>query len=208
MIRAIRAHGGPWPGAAWDERVLDVLARVPRHAYVPELTIELAYEDSPQAIGHGQTISQPTIVAMMAQALELGPDSRVLEIGTGSGYHAAVIAELAAEVFTIERHAPLAASARDKLAGQGVGNVHVRAGDGYQGWPEHAPFDRILLTAAPPELPPALVNQLAPGGILVAPIGPDGAVQRLTRYRKQEGELVGEDLGAVRFVPMVPGEAR
>jgi len=208
MLRAVRAHGGPWPGAAWDERVLQVLARVPRHAYVPELPLDLAYRDAPQPIGSGQTISQPTVVAMMAQALDLRPDSRVLEIGTGSGYHAAVIAELSAQVFTIERHAPLADAARDKLAAQGVRNVRVRAGDGYQGWPDHAPFDRILLTAAPPELPPALVAQLAPGGILVAPIGPDGAVQRLTRYRLADGELVGEDLGAVRFVPMVPGEAR
>lgn len=206
MAEAIEAFGEPWPGERWDDRVLDAMRAVPRHRFVPHLPLERAYEDSPQPIAHGQTISQPTVVAMMAQALELTPQSKVLEIGTGSGYHAAVVSVLAGEVYTIERHRPLAELAREHLGQAGFAGVVVRAGDGYLGWPEHAPFDRILVTAAPPELPRALIDQLSDGGILVAPIGPEHEVQQLIRYRKDGEVLLREHLGPVRFVPMLPGE--
>lgn len=206
MVDAVRAWGGPWPGERWDPAVLDALGAVPRHAFVPHLPLEQAYEDAPQPIGRGQTISQPTVVAMMAQALDLRPGARVLEVGTGSGYHAAVIARLAGHVFTIERHAPLAAAADRALAAAGVRNVTVRAGDGYAGWPDAAPFDGILVTAAPEQIPVALLDQLAEGGALVAPIGPQEPGQRLVRIRRSEGRFIEEDLGAVRFVPMLPGE--
>ena len=199
-------RGEPWPGERWDARVLGAIREVPRHAFVPGLALSVAYEDAPQPIGVGQTISQPTVVAMMTQALELHREARVLEIGTGSGYAAAVASRLAGHVYTIELHEVLATSAREKLSALGYPNVTVRHGDGYAGWPEHAPFDRIVLTAAPPELPLALVEQLAEGGVLVAPVGPEGGLQRLMRYRKLRGTLVHEDLGGVMFVPMVPGD--
>jgi protein-L-isoaspartate(D-aspartate) O-methyltransferase len=200
------ARREPWDGVRWDSRVLDVMRRVPRHLFVPKASLDGAYRDAPHAIGLGQTISQPTIVAMMTQALELRGDERVLEIGTGSGYQAAVLARMTKQVYSIELHAPLADAARDRLAELGFANVEVRAGDGYAGWLEHAPFDRIILTAAPDELPKALVEQLAEGGILVAPVGPEGQVQRLLRYRKVAGKLVQEDLGGVLFVPMVKSD--
>jgi protein-L-isoaspartate(D-aspartate) O-methyltransferase len=196
----------PWDGVRWNPRVLEVMREVPRHQFVPRASLDGAYRDAPHTIGLGQTISQPTIVAMMTQALELRGDERVLEIGTGSGYQAAVLAKLAKQVYSIELHAPLASDAKQRLAKLGFDNVHVRAGDGYAGWPEHAPFDRIILTAAPDELPTALVEQLAEGGVLVAPVGPEGQVQRLFRFRKVQGKLVREDLGGVLFVPMVKGD--
>jgi protein-L-isoaspartate(D-aspartate) O-methyltransferase len=197
------AKRAPWEGAAWDSRVLDAMRAVPRHRFVIGASLPVAYRDAPLDIGHEQTISQPTVVAIMAQALELEPSSRVLEIGTGSGYHAAVMSLLAAEVASIEIVEALGLAARDRLKKLGYTNVVVRIGDGYAGWPEKAPFDRIVLTAAPPSLPEALVAQLAEGGVLVAPVGPDGGVQRLMRYRKKGGRLAQQDLGAVRFVPMV-----
>ncbi|TVQ87097.1 MAG: protein-L-isoaspartate(D-aspartate) O-methyltransferase [Deltaproteobacteria bacterium] len=206
MTEAIEAFGEPWPGQSWDDRVLDAMREVPRHRFVPHLSLERAYEDSPQPIAHGQTISQPTVVAMMAQALELEEESTVLEIGTGSGYHAAVISVLAGQVFTVERHRPLAEQAGRRLEDAGYPNVQVRAGDGYLGWPEQAPFDRILVTAAPPELPQALVDQLRDGGVLIAPIGPEHEVQQLVRFRKDGEVLIRENLGPVRFVPMLPGD--
>jgi protein-L-isoaspartate(D-aspartate) O-methyltransferase len=167
------------------------------------MSIELAYADHPQPIGLGQTISQPTIVALMSQAIELDGPERVLEIGTGSGYQAAILAVLAHEVFTIEIVEPLGQSARARLAELGYSNVHVRIGDGYAGWPDKAPFDRILLTASPPEIPQALVDQLADGGVIVAPVGPEGEAQRLVRWKKRGTSLERTDLGGVRFVPMV-----
>lgn len=196
----------PWDGVRWDPRVLEVMREVPRHPFVPKASLDGAYRDAPHTIGLGQTISQPTIVAMMTQALALRGDERVLEIGTGSGYQAAILARLAKQVYSIELHAPLASDAEERLAKLGFDNVQVRAGDGYAGWPEHAPFDRIILTAAPDELPTALVEQLAEGGVLVAPVGPEGQVQRLFRYRKVRGKLVREDLGGVLFVPMVKSD--
>ena len=192
-------------GRVTDDRVLEILAKTPRHLFAPDASLTAAYRDEPQPIGGGQTISQPTIVGMMTQALELTGKERVLEIGTGSGYQAAVLSHLAKRVFTIELLEPLGRAAARRLAELGHENVEVRVGDGYAGWPEQAPFDRILVTAAPPEVPPALLAQLAEGGVLVAPVGDQGVTQRLLRIRKVKGSLVHEDLGGVRFVPMVPG---
>jgi len=190
-----------------SERVLDVMGRVPRHLFVPKASLQQAYVDLPAPIGYGQTISQPTIVAIMTEALELQGRERVLEIGTGSGYQAAILSLLVSEVFTIEIVSELAAEARTRLSQLGYSNVHVRTGDGYKGWPEQAPFERILVTAAPEVMPQTLFDQLPDGGVLVAPVGPIAQTQRLLRYRKKDGRISSEDLGAVRFVPMVPGDA-
>lgn len=187
-----------------DPRVTDAMMRVPRHLFVPSAPLYRAYRNYPLPIGYGQTISQPAIVAMMTEALELGGRERVLEIGTGSGYQAAILSLLASEVYTIEVVEPLADEARERLAQLGYANVQVRAGDGYAGWPEKAPFDRIVVTAAPDVVPQALVDQLAEGGVLVAPIGPSEWTQRLLRYRKTPQGISIEELAEVRFVPMVP----
>jgi protein-L-isoaspartate(D-aspartate) O-methyltransferase len=204
LVREIAAER-PWGAApAWDARVLAALRAVPRHLFMPSAALRIAYSDHPQPIGHGQTISQPTIVAIMSDVLDLDGSEKVLEIGTGSGYQAAVLGVLAKQVYSIEIVAPLGEAARARLAELGYQNVHVRVGDGYKGWPEHAPFDRVLLTAAPPEIPDPLVEQLREGGVLVAPVGEQGDTQRLVRWTKREGRLHKEDLGAVRFVPMVP----
>ncbi|HEY8517893.1 MAG TPA: protein-L-isoaspartate(D-aspartate) O-methyltransferase [Candidatus Binatia bacterium] len=192
------ARRDPWISS----RVLDVLRAVPRHLFMPGAGLFEAYGNHAYPIGHGQTISQPTVVAIMTDALNLTGRERVLEVGTGSGYQAAILSRLAREVYSVEIVAPLGEEARKRLADLGFDNVHVRIGDGYQGWPEKAPFDRIILTAAPPELPAALVEQLADGGILVAPLGE--VDQMLYRWTKRGGTLTRESLGAVRFVPMVP----
>ena len=184
-----------------DERVLAALERVPRDRFVPEGERAAAYEDHPIPIGFGQTISQPYIVGFMTEALELEPSHRVLEIGTGCGYQAAVLGELAREVFTVERIDALADRARDTLRALGYGNVHVRAGDGYQGWPEHAPYDRILAAAAADQVPPALVDQLVDTGVLVIPVGV--ANQELRVLRKHGDRLDLLSTLPVRFVPMV-----
>jgi protein-L-isoaspartate(D-aspartate) O-methyltransferase len=212
LVRRIERDGPPWEdSAAWDARALDAVRRTPRHLFMPGSPVRLAYGDHPNPIGHGQTISQPTVVAIMTDALDLTGSERVLEIGTGSGYQAAVLALLAREVYSIEIVEELGNTAKKRLAELGYKNVRVRVGDGYKGWPEHAPFDRIILTAAPPEIPRALLEQLREGGILVAPVGEETAVQRLVRWTKRGGELAKEDLGGVRFVPMVreksPGAA-
>ena len=191
-------------GEVKDPRVLDAMHSVRRHEFMPNATLPRAYADAPWPIGYGQTISQPTVVAVMTEALELRPAHRVLEIGTGSGYQAAILSLLAAEVYSIELLEPLGEEARERLLRLGYANVHVRIGDGYAGWPEHAPFDRIIVTAAPPEVPKALLDQLAMRGVLVAPVGPTPETQRLLRYRKLPGRTSVEDLGAVAFVPMVP----
>jgi protein-L-isoaspartate(D-aspartate) O-methyltransferase len=204
LVGRIERGGEPWDDSGpWDPRVLDAIRRIPRHLFMPGAPILLAYGDHPSPIGHGQTISQPTVVAIMTDALELTGAERVLEIGTGSGYQAAVLSVLSRDVYSIEIVEELGNTAKKRLADLGFKNVHVRVGDGYKGWPEHAPFDRILLTAAPPEIPAALVEQLKDGGILVGPVGDVAAVQRLVRWTKRGKELVKTDLGAVRFVPMV-----
>lgn len=181
--------------------VLRAMSRVPRHLFLPEPLRGQAYRDGPLPIGHGQTISQPYIVALMTQHLQIKKGQKVLEIGTGSGYQAAVLAEMGAEVFTIEIIPELARQAEQILSRLEYGNVHVRAGDGYAGWPQEAPFDAIIVTAAPEELPQPLAEQLAEGGRLIIPVGPTYGVQSLLLYRKKEGKMVKTDLGAVRFVP-------
>jgi protein-L-isoaspartate(D-aspartate) O-methyltransferase len=196
LVQAVARHT---PGL--DPAVLAALRRVPRHLFMPGASLGEAYADHAFPIGHRQTISQPTVVAIMSDALRLTGRERVLEIGTGSGYQAAVLAVLAREVYSIEIVAPLGEEAKQRLAALGYANVEVRIGDGYQGWPERAPFDRILLTAAPADLPRPLVEQLADGGIIVAPVGVDD--QTLERWTKRDGRLARDTLGAVRFVPMV-----
>jgi protein-L-isoaspartate(D-aspartate) O-methyltransferase len=186
-----------------SERVLDAMRKVPRHTFVPEHSLGEAYGDHPLPIGHGATISQPSVVGVMSEALELTGNEHILEIGTGSGYQAAVLCRLAREVTSIEVVPELAARARRALAAIGCTNVDVKNGDGWQGLPGHGPFDRIVVTAAPDRLPPALITQLTEGGLLVVPVGPVDEDQRLERWRKTDGRLRHEDLGAVRFVPMV-----
>jgi protein-L-isoaspartate(D-aspartate) O-methyltransferase len=170
-----------------DARVLAAMRKVPRHEFVPADVRARAYDDSPLAIGHDQTISQPYIVALMTELAALGPGARVLEIGTGSGYQAAVLAEVAGAVYTIEILAPLARRAEATLSRLGYGRVHVRQGDGYRGWPEAAPFDAIVVTAAAPKVPPALLEQLADGGRLVMPVG--DREQHLEVHRRRGGRI-------------------
>lgn len=183
-----------------DQRVLDAMRAVPRHQFVPEGRRDEAYEDSPIAIGHGQTISQPYIVAFMTQALDVQPEHAVLEIGTGSGYQAAVLSLLARQVYTIEIVPPLAERAREALTEGGYRNVEVRTGNGYLGWPEHAPYDRIMVTAAPDEVPEALVQQLKVGGLMAIPVGVTFQELRILR-RTDTGMDLLRTL-PVRFVPM------
>jgi protein-L-isoaspartate(D-aspartate) O-methyltransferase len=180
-----------------DARVLDAMRAVPRHLFVPDALRQAAYEDRPLSIGHGQTISQPYIVAHMTEALEVRPADRVLEIGTGSGYQAAVLARLAREVYTIEIVPELAKQAAARL--QPYRNVQVRAGDGYAGWPERAPFHRIMVTAAPERIPQPLIDQLAPGGRMVIPVGT--AEQWMTVLEKTSSGVVERRTIPVRFVP-------
>jgi len=180
--------------------VLDTMMAVPRHAFIPEENREHAYEDRPVSIGHRQTISQPYIVAYMTEALAPKPDQRVLEIGTGSGYQAAVLAELVKEVYTIEIIAPLGERAREVLDELDYKNIHFRIGDGYAGWAEAAPFDAVILTAAPPEIPQPLLDQLKIGGVLLAPVGRN--TQELVRMTRTAEGYHRERLLGVRFVPM------
>jgi protein-L-isoaspartate(D-aspartate) O-methyltransferase len=189
-----------------NAEVLRSMRSTPRHLFVPENLREYAYSDRPLPIGLGQTISQPYVVALMTELLEPSPTHRVLEIGTGTGYQAAVLARLSKHVYTIEIVSELAKSARERLAAMGIRNITVRQGDGYKGWPEEAPFDRIMLTAAPPELPQALLDQLARGGKLVAPVGGSPWTQELVVVDKtMGGELQRRVMASVMFVPMVPG---
>ena len=183
------------------EQVLDAMRRVPRHRFVPDEQRPYAYDDTPLPIGQGQTISQPFIVAYMTAALEPTKADRVLEIGTGSGYQAAVLAEIVGEVSTIEIVPELARRARAGLEELGYKNIHTREGDGYRGWPEAAPFTKIIVTAAPPEIPQVLVDQLAVGGIMVVPVGRGD--QMLTIVRKNADGVAMRETLPVRFVPMI-----
>jgi len=187
-----------------DRKVLEVMGQVKRHLFVPPELREVAYEDTPLPIGYDQTISQPYIVAYMTEAAELKPDDRVLEIGTGSGYQAAVLAEIVKEVYTIEILKPLADSAREKLERLGYRNIKVKWGDGYKGWPEYAPFDAIVVTAAPDSIPQDLIKQLKIGGKMVVPVG--SFFQELYLIVRKEKGIEKKALLPVRFVPMVHGE--
>jgi protein-L-isoaspartate(D-aspartate) O-methyltransferase len=190
-----------------DRRVLDALRKVPRHLFVPEEFRRQAYEDRPLPIGLDQTISQPYIVALMTELARVAEDHTVLEVGTGSGYQAAVLSVLAKRVYTIEYLAPLGERARKRLAELGYNNVEVRIGDGYQGWPEHQPFDAILVTAASEEVPQALIDQLKPGGKLVIPVGPQADTQVLQVLEKDStGKISRRNTIPVRFVPLVKGQ--
>jgi len=194
------------PRGIHDERVLAAMAKVPREAFVPENLRAQSYADSALPIGHDQTISQPFIVAYMTEQLRLQPSDRVLEIGTGSGYHAAVLAELAKEVYTVEIVEPLAKDASARLARLDYNNAHVKIGDGYQGWPEVAPFDAIIVTCAPDKVPEPLAQQLKEGGRMIIPVGSGMMDQQLYLLEKTNGELAQRAILPVRFVPMA-GEA-
>ncbi len=185
-----------------DEDVLRVMQMVKRHEFVPEDLKEKAYEDHPLPIGHGQTISQPYIVALMTQSLQVDKNDKVLEIGTGSGYQAAVLAELVKEVYTIEIVEELATSAKERLKNLGYGNIEVLHADGYFGWPDKAPFDKIIITAAVNHVPPPLLEQLKDGGKLILPLGSTLRFQTLTLVTKKGGDLQTEIITGVRFVPM------
>lgn len=190
-----------------DPRVLDALETVPREVFVPDHLVELAYEDAPVPLEHGQVVSRPVLVGWMAEALNLRPGDRVLEVGTGSGYTAAVLSRIVASVYTIERYPDVAERARTRVEGLGYGNVFVRSGDGSLGWPDQAPFDAILVEAGAPQIPQALREQLAVGGQLLVPVGETPRTQRLLRVvRLSESRFAEQDLGAVRFVPLT-GEA-
>jgi protein-L-isoaspartate(D-aspartate) O-methyltransferase len=191
-----------------DTPVLGAMERVPRELFVPPTFADQAYENVALPIGHGQTISQPLVVALMTQALELGDRHKVFEIGTGCGYQTAVLARLCRRVFTIERYRPLLREAEKRFATLRLHNITCRFGDGTKGWPEQAPFDRIIVTAAAAELPRALADSLAPGGVLVAPVGEERREQQLVRLRRTETGFATEELGLVRFVPLVAGLPR
>jgi len=202
LIKSLREQG------IKDERVLSALEAIPRDLFVPELFLDRSWEDSAIPINCGQTISQPYIVAMMTEALQLEGRHRVLEIGTGSGYQTSVLSRLARYVYTIERYRSLMLEAEIRHKRLMLENIIYRFGDGWEGWPEQAPFDRILVTAALPEAPSVLLDQLKPKGIMVAPQG-KGSVQRLLRYIKTaEGDYKIEDMGEVRFVPLISGVAQ
>lgn len=185
-----------------DEAVLAAMREVPRHQFVPESQRHAAYDDCPLPIGEGQTISQPYIVALMTQALNLAPGEKVLEIGTGSGYQAAVLAEIVDEVYTIEILEDLGRRARETLRRLGYSQVEVKIGDGYLGWEEHAPYDAIIVTCAPEHIPQPLVDQLAEGGRMVIPVGPQGYTQTLTLVEKKGGQVHQKEIIPVLFVPM------
>jgi len=202
MVEQLRAY------RVRDKRILDAMSKVRRHMYIPaEFRRRTGpYGDHPSPIGHGQTISQPFIVAYMTEKMGLKEGEKVLEIGTGSGYQAAILAELGVEVYSIEIIPELADHARKVLEAEGYDNVHVLTGDGYKGWPEHQPFDAVIVTCAPEEVPQALVNQLDEGGRMILPLG--GLMQRLVILRKKGDEIRKEDDIGVRFVPMVRGKEK
>ncbi|MEJ2058271.1 MAG: protein-L-isoaspartate(D-aspartate) O-methyltransferase [Desulfofustis sp.] len=198
MLAVISAYG------MQDSDVLKAMSRVPRHEFVPEKNRSHSYQDTPLGIGYGQTISQPYIVAEMTRQLQLSPSSKVLEIGTGSGYQAAVLAEFTAKVYSIEIIEPLLERARTTLEKNGYEKINLRHGDGYYGWPEAAPFDGIIVTCAAGEIPPPLVEQLAVGGRMLIPVGKRFGTQYLILVKKdQDGSISSRNLMAVRFVPLV-----
>ena len=188
-----------------DERVRQVMLKVQRHLFVPEELRRGAYEDRPLWIGYDQTISQPYMVAFMTAILALLPMDRVLEIGTGCGYQTAVLAELSGEVYSVEKVAPLAEGAIRRLADLGYKNIRIKCGDGYEGWEEHAPYDAVIVTAAPPEIPSRLVEQLKTGGRMVVPVGESH--QELYLITKGPGEIKKQNLFPVKFVPMIKGSS-
>jgi len=206
LVDEVRSYGrlDPPPGKdGLDERVLEALFEVERHRFVPERLQSEAYANHPLPIGHGQTISQPYIVALMTDLLAPGPDDVVLEVGTGSGYQAAVLAKLVRQVYSIEIIEPLVVAAEARLRNLGYRNVAARLGDGYFGWQEHAPFDAIIVTAAASHVPPPLIEQLKPGGRMVIPVGGRFTVQYLLLLEKTEaGEIQTRQITAVRFVPL------
>jgi protein-L-isoaspartate(D-aspartate) O-methyltransferase len=200
LVRETRAEIGK---TAFDERVMSVIARVPRHQFVPADQVASAYRNRPLPIGHGQTISQPYIVALMTDLARPQPDHKVLEVGTGSGYQAAVMALLTKAVYTIEIIEPLGLQATQRLQALGYGNVQVRVGDGYHGWEEHAPYDTILVTAAASHIPPPLLRQLKPGGTMVIPVGAAFMVQQLMLVEKNlDGTVSTRQILPVAFVPL------
>jgi len=196
LVRHLRQRG------ITDEKVLEAFKTVPRHRFVDGLMSAQAYDDNALPIGCGQTISQPFIVALMTQCLQLGKDDKILEIGTGSGYQTAILAQFSRRVYTIERHRELADTARKLLRQMGYQNVVFRAGDGTRGWAQYAPFDRIIVTAGAPAVPQTYLDQLADPGIMVIPHG-DRGVQTLELYRKANGKLERQELTSVVFVPLV-----
>ena len=209
MVEQVALHadhvGGKTGRAMIADPVMEAIGRVPRHAFVPVEMALYAYVDSPLPIGCGKTISQPFIVALMTDLLEIGPQDRVLEIGTGLGYQAALLAELATEVFTVEVIEELAKSGRRRLSEQGYGNVRFRIGDGSLGWPDHAPYERIIATAAPDLIPPALLQQLKPGGRMVIPAGLEDDQRLLLVTKDGDGRIETEEILPVRFSQLMSG---
>jgi len=190
-----------------DQKVIQAIINVPRHLFVPEAYERMAYEDRPLPIGEGQTISQPYIVALMTEILELKPNMKVLEIGTGSGYQAAILAEIVNEVYTIEIVEILGQSATNLLTELGYKNIYTKIGDGYKGWAENAPFDAIIVTCAPTDIPKPLENQLKEGGKMIIPLG-GSIVQELVLLEKKNGEIIKKVVTPVRFVPMVQQDGK
>lgn len=197
VVRDLRGRG------ISDERVLQAFSCVPRHEFIPDAAEKDCYGDHPVPIGHGQTVSQPYIVALMVELARIRQEDRVLEIGTGCGYQTAILARLATAVHTVEIVPELLARARGTLAALGCSTIQFREGDGKQGWPEHAPFDAILVSAAPAVVPHALESQLKEGGRLVIPVGPELGKQRLMRFIRRDSLLESEEITGVRFVPLV-----
>jgi len=203
LARSISVESGR---SRFDARVIEALGRVPRHAFVPAGEVANAYQNRPLPIGHGQTISQPYIVALMTDLLEIGPGASVLEIGTGSGYQAAILAELTASVYTVEIIEPLARQAAQRLKRLGYATVKTRIADGYEGWKEHAPFDAIIVTAAASHVPPPLIRQLKPGGRMVIPVGASFLAQYLMLIeKKRDGAVTTRQILPVQFVPFTGG---
>ena len=192
-----------------DPRIIEAIGKIPRHEFVPVESRAYAYDDGPVPIGFGQTISQPFIVALMTDLLKPKPEDAVLEIGTGSGYQTAVLAKLVRKVYSIEIISELAKSARHRLSELGFKNVEIKVGDGYYGWPEHAPYDGIIVTAAAPEIPPPLIEQLKPGGRMVIPVGQPFGYQMLKVVEKKEaGDTVIREVLGVAFVPLTGNQSR